>query len=419
MKRYSWLCLLILLAGCSSYTKKGTVIAGNDVNQKTTISVLAGFSTNDAGLSEMISREVAESFPQVELEWENTDWGTTFSSTLRARLSVGDVPDIIVGKAQDAVVYAKTGLLAAIPENVLQCIDERYRSDTSVDTVTYGAVYNVAYQGIIYNKNMFWRYGLTVPRTKRELDSVVSRFESVGIIPFASHFQEDWFTANIMMQFAINDLFTTQPDWGIRFNNGERSFETSHEMKNCFTNVKYIYAHSFPDSFIVQNSECDNRFIKEQSPMYLTGSWSVQAIHAVNSAMQIGIFPFPNEDGTAGLIVEPNLTFMKSASTAHEQLVDRIFELLFTDTEFAESVYSFTQSFPALKNMPMGYDSMIQSDITAYADSGRLIDASVGNNQLIWNFQSGMAKEITKWLQNKQSIEQLASECDKKRSDNK
>ena len=65
------------------------------------LSVLAGQSTPDAGIEDMIDEKVAEILPNVRLEWECVDWGDNFDAELNARFAAGDIPDIIIGKAQD------------------------------------------------------------------------------------------------------------------------------------------------------------------------------------------------------------------------------------------------------------------------------------------------------------------------------
>ena len=400
-----------LFTSCS-VPRKSNIVRLQPDDRKTRLSIVAGLSTTDAGVEEMVNSIVSECFPDVELEWETADWGTGFAPLLQSHLSAGEVPDIIIGKAQDVAVYAATGCLAPIPTAVVEQIKPEVLASVSIDGLVYGAVLNVMYQGVLYNKNIFYRYGLEVPRTIAELEEIVRILEQVGITPFASHFQENWYTANILMQFALNDVFLSQPDWGKRFFQGEVSYTASSEMQQCLQNAAYIYTHSFSDSFVLTQRESDHRFIAEKAAMYLTGSWTMQEISSVAPYMEIGLFPYPNREGNARLIFEPNLTLMKSSLSQHGDIIDDLFTVLFGNQSFAETIYAFTQTASVLKAVPAKYPAIISSDIHRYMEDGMILSAARGNSQLVWAVQDEVARHTVLWLQGKEDFAQLLLSCD-------
>lgn len=86
--------LLLSLTGCISYkennkeTERDTIV----------ISVLAGQSTSDAGVEDMVDEWMEKNFPQVYLEWECVDWGDQFNTQMKSRIAAGEIPDIMIGK---------------------------------------------------------------------------------------------------------------------------------------------------------------------------------------------------------------------------------------------------------------------------------------------------------------------------------
>ena len=110
VKLILFLAALTFLAGCSQaevpvYQRNEEVIL---------LTVLAGQSTSDAGIEDMIDEVLAEEFPNVKLQWECVDWGEKFNSQMQGRFAAGDIPDIMIGKAQDVQAYAHTGNLAVL-----------------------------------------------------------------------------------------------------------------------------------------------------------------------------------------------------------------------------------------------------------------------------------------------------------------
>lgn len=337
--------VFMLLAMCLLVTGCAIVPVPQPMQQeeKVLLTVLAGESTSDPGMAELIYERIEEAFPNVELEWENVDWGERFSVRLNAMLSSGEAPDIIIGKAQDIQAFYPTGALGVFPETLAsRLVDEAVEAGMA-DGKLYGLVYNQLYQGVLYNKNIFWRYNFEVPQTEAELAAIVDRLNRVGQTPFAAHFQETWHTGNILMQFAIGDVFSKEPDWGDRLRAGEVSF-SDPAYRSCAQKVAYQYENTWTDAMQVTQSESDLRFAGEEAVMYLGGSWSVQALKSVAPYRKIGIFPYSNSTGDAKLIAEPNITFMKGAATKYDALIDEIFEMLLSDEELARTVCAFTQT---------------------------------------------------------------------------
>ena len=84
-----------LAAGCGSG-------GGGSENgeEQVTLTILAGQSTTDAGIEDMIDEAMAEKYPEVTLEWECVDWGNDFQPKMQQYMQAG-LPDIMIGKAQD------------------------------------------------------------------------------------------------------------------------------------------------------------------------------------------------------------------------------------------------------------------------------------------------------------------------------
>ncbi len=404
--------LLLTQTGCSAEPQ----IEEPD-QRKVTLTVLAGQSTSDAGVEDMIDEWMEKNFPQVTLEWECVDWGDKFNSQVRGRFAAGEIPDILVGKAQDVQAYAKTGNLAVISETCREKITKEALDAVIVDGEVYGLPYNAWYQGVIYNKNIFSEYDLKPPRTKEELQQVIEVLEAHNIVPFAAHFQESWKVANMTMQYMMNDIFDETPEWGDLFRQGKVSFEDNLDVRECLENHQFILEHTWEDALQIDQFESDSRFTKGEAAMYLTGSWSMQFSKQYGKNIDFGIFPFPNRTGNAKLIRETNMTFMKSAKTEHETLIDHIFEKLTEDEKLAQEIVDFTQSVSAIKGIYATDQNKLQEDIRMYEAGGRVIDVTVGNAQLVWDFQSRLAQQQLLWLHHEETLDDVLKYADENRAD--
>lgn len=401
------LAAVLLLSSCASPLEASLP----QLETKTLLTVLVGESTSDPGIGDMLRERVESAFPGVELEWESVDWGEGFSARLSARIASGETPDIIIGKAQDVYAFQPTGALGVFPQELGGLLTPEGTASTTLEGKLYGLTYNQLYQGVLYNKNIFYRYNLQVPETLREMEQVVERLQSVGVTPFATHFQETWYTGNILMQFAIGEVFEKTPDWGERLRAGEVSFGGS-PYRLCCEQVLYQFQNSWPDVLTIAQGESDLRFAGEEAAMYLTGTWSMQTLQSVAPYRKLGIFPYPTLEGGAKLISEPNITFMKSASTRHDALIDEILGMVFTDEELAQTLCAFTQTDTTLAGVRADSLSMIREDIEKYRAQNRIISAAAGNNQLIWAFQYDCAQSLMDYLQGKVTLHTVLSGWD-------
>ncbi len=378
-----------------------------------TITILAGQSTSDAGTEEMIQKVLEEKFPDVNFEWICVGWADdNYRLRLTGKYAIGNPPDIIIGKSQDAVVYAESSVLLPIPPECAARIREEEKQAVTSNGQLYGLPYTCQYQGVLYNKSIFAQYGLQPPETKEELAGIVTRLEAAGVVPFASHYKEAWQVGNNTMQFLMNEIFQYNPVWGDELRSGKSSFGQNEVVAGCFMNSGDIISHSWEDALQIDQFECDERFGQGNAAMYLTGCWSLQHISQVTQDINIGIFPYPNTNGDAKLIKEINLSFMKGAGTRESDLVDQILLELGTNQELAKEIADFTKGESTLKELADYRITEVQEEISQYGKENKVIDVTIGNMQLIWDYQSDVAEEELLWLQGKKTLTEVLRYAD-------
>lgn len=418
-----------LFAGCGSSAsestggntgtakEEGTEASDNsdnsdDAGDEVTLTVLAGQSTTDAGIEDMIDEALAEKYPEVTLEWECVDWGNDFQPKMQQYMQSG-LPDIMIGKAQDVATYAPLGVLGTIDDTYLDKGLDAARENVTIDGSTYGLVYNALYQGVYYNKTMFKENGWEIPKTMDDLQKIIDDCNAKGITPFASHMVDTWSIGNVTMQFMMNDVFNHTPDWGDQFRDGKVSFSEDKNMQTAYQYNKLIFDNTFPETFSTEQTDCDAKMVLGEAAMKVSGSWSIQNFLDIDENFDFGIFPFPNQTGDSKLIFEPNITVMTSAATEHQDAVDKVLDVLTSDTELATEIYDYTKTASMLKDVSPTFENPSQEDIDKYAASGDIVDVTLGNNQLVWGgFQEENAKYIASWLQGEISFEDTLKASD-------
>ena len=389
--------------------------------EEITLRVLAGQSTTDAGIEDMIDEALAKKYPEIKLEWECVDWGNDFQPKMQVYMQSG-LPDIMIGKAQDVSTYGSLGLLADLTaqpymDNILDAAKE----GVTLDGKVLGMTFNCLYQGVYYSREIFNKLGLSVPKTHEELAAVIETLKANGITPFASHMVDTWSIGNVTMQFAVNDVFNKNAVWGDDFRAGKVSFETSPEYKTAYEYNKLIYDNTWTDeTFSLEQTACDAKMVMGEAAMKVSGSWSIQNFLGIDESYDFGIFPFPNQTGDAKLLFEPNITFMGSAKSEYQDAINKVFEVIATDKDLQVAIYDHTMTAPMVKDVAPTFANPSQTDIDAYAAAGMIQDVNLGNNQLVWGgFQEENAKDIAEYLQGNLTIEEVLKASDARRDNSK
>ena len=406
-----------MMAGCSS--SGGSSDNGSDSKsesggdgEEVTLTILAGQSTTDAGIEDMIDEALAEKYPEITLEWECVDWGNDFQPKMQQYMQ-SELPDIMIGKAQDVATYAPQGVLGEIDSEYLDRGLDAARENVTVDGKTYGMVYNALYQGVYYNKKMFEDNKWEIPKTQDDLKKIIEDCKAKNITPFASHMVDTWSIGNVTMQFMMNDVFNNDPEWGDKFRNGEVSFSDDKAVQTAYEYNKLIYDNTFPETFSTEQTDCDAKMVQGEAAMKVSGAWSIQNFLDIDESFEFGIFPFPNQTGDSKLIFEPNITVMTSAETEHQDAVNKFLDVLTGDKDLAVEILDYTKTASMLKDVTPTFPNPSQEDIDAYAASGDVTDVTLGNNQLVWGgFQEENAKDIAAWLQGDESFEDCLKASD-------
>ncbi len=386
--------------------------AGNSEGEEVTLTVLAGQSTTDAGIEDMIDEALAEKYPEITLEWECVDWGNDFQPKMQQYMQSG-LPDIMIGKAQDVATYAPQGILGEIDTQYLDKGLDAARENVTIDGKTYGLVYNALYQGVYYNKAMFAENNWEVPKTQDDLNKIIEDCKAKGITPFASHMVDTWSIGNVTMQFMMNDVFNKDAAWGDKFRAGEVSFSEDKDAQTAYEYNKLIFDNTYPETFSTEQTDCDAKMVQGEAAMKVSGSWSIQNFLDIDEGFEFGIFPFPNQAGDSKLIFEPNITIMTSAASEHPDAVNKVLDLLTSDKELAVEILDYTKTASMLKDVTPTFPNPSQEDIDRYAAEDMIVDVTLGNNQLVWGgFQEENAKDIAAWLQGDASFEDCLKASD-------
>lgn len=173
----------------------------------------------------------------------------------------------------------------------------------AIDGVTYGLPLELNIAPVFYNKKIFARYGLDVPKTYDEFLHVVETLAANGVTPIALGNGERW-TGSLWYMYLADRI--AGPDVVNDAINGRIPFTHPGLIQAAAEVQRLVRMDAFSLGFnALSNAEAKAEFLTEQAAMWLIGSWELPQFTTDETVSQefrdsIGFFRFPTVEGGAG-----------------------------------------------------------------------------------------------------------------------
>ncbi|OUM96526.1 MAG: ABC transporter substrate-binding protein [Firmicutes bacterium ZCTH02-B6] len=204
--------------------------------------------------------------------------------------------------------FVQAGQFAPLDELLDQDgLREQFVSGTlqafAIDGVTYGLPLELNVAPIFYNKRIFARYGLDVPRTWDEFLHVVEVLRDNGVTPIALGNGERW-TGSLWYMYLADRI--AGPDVVNDAINGRIPFTHPGLIRAAEEVQRLVRMDAFSLGYnALSNAEAKAEFLTEQAAMWLIGSWELPQFTTDETVSKefrdsIGFFRFPVVAGGAG-----------------------------------------------------------------------------------------------------------------------
>ena len=227
---------------------------------------------------------------------------------LRTAMGAGEPPDLFVGWGGGVLQsYVDSGKVAPVPQSV-----KTSRFFPSVtQTVTFnGKLYGVPSDGtqpvlFYYNRKIFKKYGISVPKTWKDLLAAVHALRSKGVVPISLAGQSKW-PELMYEEYLVNRVGGDKPFQDVVAGKkgawSHPAFLKANKMIMQLVDMK-----AFPSDFAslrYSTGQSSQLLYGGDAAMQLMGSWDYQGILSDDpgfvKAGHLGWFPFPKVEGGAG-----------------------------------------------------------------------------------------------------------------------
>ena len=409
MKKTISVVLFLVLAASLVFARGGQQQGGGAGTQTVTIFHHMGEQAKRDALQAWCD-EVTRRNPQYRYEITVIADANEYRSLIRTKIAAGDPADIMFGAVgRDYPELAQAGHVADLSNMpYVKNYDPKIIEGSIINGKIYGIPVDLGLIMVFYNKDIFAKYNLQVPKTYAEFLNICKTLQSNNVNPLALGFGDAW-TAGVDFMQEWYPLLKKNPDFFRDINAGKKKFADYPEFRRAVERSRQRFAYATGNPFGTNNDQSIQMFASGRAAMLPNGTWSISTVMDLNPSGNFGLFAMPadNEADTAARYFTDDC-FMVSSRTTKMDAVSALFNFA-TSSDGANIWAEKTNLAPAVKGVTLKNPSPMASDGAAQIASGKVVFADttfeptgqmfeVFFGQFSPGFLADQSKSIDQWI---------------------
>jgi raffinose/stachyose/melibiose transport system substrate-binding protein len=233
----SWRPVPLLAATVACILALGACSAGslgsNDEGGGTTLT----FLVDNADGSVKPAQALAEAFhaknPDVTVQVQTRPGGSEGDNIVKTRLSTGEMTDVFLYNSGSLfqALNPKQNLTPVTGEAWASQVEDAFKPVVSVDNELYGApITGASAGGILYNRKVYEKLGLQVPKTWAEFMANNAKIKAAGIDPVIQTYQDTW-TSQLFVLADFHNVAAADPGWAEKYTAGQVKYAQEPAIK--------------------------------------------------------------------------------------------------------------------------------------------------------------------------------------------
>lgn len=156
-----------------------------------------------------MTAEFTKAHPNIKIVNDIVGGSSDWKSDLKTRFAAGEGPDVFAVDGPSMLSLWQSRIVDLSNEPWVEHALPFTKEAATIDGKLYGMPYNLQGFGLVYNKDLFQKAGITeTPKTLTELEAAAEKLKQAGITPFGNGYGEWW----ILGMQQMNIAFAQQPD---------------------------------------------------------------------------------------------------------------------------------------------------------------------------------------------------------------
>ncbi|MFI7225270.1 ABC transporter substrate-binding protein [Nonomuraea angiospora] len=378
----------MLAAGLAVLTTAALTSCGSDSGPAADGTVTLSFLIDNGASTTARAKGLADAFmranPKIKIETETRPGGTEGDNLIKTRLSTGEMSDVFwynSGSLLQALNPAQT-MVDLTGDPVLADVQKEYLPAVTQGGKVYGVPSgSMSGGGILYNRKVYDRLGLQVPRTWAEFMANNDRIKAAGITPVISTFKDTW-TSQLLLLSDYYNVQAAVPAFARDYTANKAKFATTPAARAGFDHLAEVHAKGYlNDGFGSATAEQGMKLLVEgKGAHYAMTSSQIPPLVATmpQAATDVGFFGVPGADAAknGATVWEPPGVYI-AKTTEHLDAAKKFLAFIASPAGTDAISKAVQPAGPYRVNGAKLPDNAIQAakDLQAYLDKGAMASA--------------------------------------------
>lgn len=240
--------------------------------------------------------------PDITVDIETRPEGSEGDNIIKTRLSTGDMSDIFLYNAGSLLQALKPQetLLPLTGADFVDNLQDTFLTTVTVDDDVFGVPLGTGMGGgVLYNRPIYDKLGLSVPKTWTEFMANNAKIKAAGIAPVIQSYQETW-TSQLFVLADFHNVAAAEPDFAEQYTANKTKYATSAAAIKGFQRLQQVHDAGYLNSDFAAATLNDGlaHLANGEGAHYpmLTGVLSQLAANHPDKINDVGFFAQPGDD---------------------------------------------------------------------------------------------------------------------------
>jgi raffinose/stachyose/melibiose transport system substrate-binding protein len=199
---------------------------GSSSNEKVTLSFLVGGEEQTLKPAQALVNAFHAKYPNITIKVQTRPSGSDGDNVVKTRLSTQDMTDVFQYNSGSLFQALKPeqNLVPVTDQPFVKSLEKAFLPTVTANKQVYGAPFGTAFGGgILYNKKVYERLGLEVPKTWDEFMANNAKIKAAGIDPVIQSYGETW-TSQLFVLADYHNVAAMSPGWDQKYTHNQAKY---------------------------------------------------------------------------------------------------------------------------------------------------------------------------------------------------